>query len=1183
MELFALTKLSTKAMLHDHPTRAMTAMSLNDAVDRCCARRLSVFACAVLMLALVPPVQAQGLAMQMVSDAHTEEMRAFRLTPAYRSNAGALGKRVDVRLDGVSRHEALEHIAGLGGFRLAFSRDVVSLGGTVSLRLENVTVLEALQEATRDSGLQLQLSPSGQVIVQRAIKPLPPPTLRAVQVRQGTIAGVVIEAGTEEPLPGVNVVVEGTMQGASTDADGRYEIGGIEPGTYEVRASYIGYGDEVHEGVEVFAGEVTEVDFVLQPGTLGLDEVVVVGYGEQQRRDLTGAVSSVEEEVLERIPIASVEQGLQGRVAGVQITSSGGEPGGGVRIRIRGAGSINAGNEPLYVIDGMPIDNGGSVGGNAANNRSPRNPLNALNPQDIASVEVLKDASATAIYGARGANGVVLITTKKGRAGALEVSYDGYGGVQEVARTINVLNAQEYMTVLNELRAAQDLDPLFSPEEMVEVGEGTDWQDEIFDPAPIQNHQLSFRGGGGSTHYYASFGYFSQNGIVKKSGMDRYTARLNLSQEAAERFRFGINLNVSYLRDQFAPIGFGENINAGVINSALQVMPTLPVYDQDGNFADPDNDINNPVALLNGIDDVAKTNRTFGNLYGEYEVLDGLRARLNLGTDRRSVRQDTYDSRLTILGNAAAGSAEVFSNNRSTNLGEFTLTYDRDLAERHHLTVLGGVTYQVFTGDWFGAFTEGFPSDVTGTDNLALGENFLRPNSGRWQNQLLSYLGRLNYDYDSRYLATVAFRADGSSRFGENEKFGYFPSVALGWRLSQEPFLRDLGWLDDLKLRLSYGITGNQEIGNYNSLVLLRSSGTAVVGGAPVIGTEPSRVANPDLKWEQTTQYNAGLDLTVFGGRLRGTAEYFVKDTDDLLLSFPLPPSTGFGSVIRNAGSVRNQGFELALNTVNLEGPVDWTSQLTFSTVRNEVTDLAGASEVIPGSGTAFVPGFTIIREGEPINAYYGFKVEGIVQQGETVAAQPDARPGDFKILDANGDGVINDDDRVILGTPFPAFTFGIGSTLAYRNLSLSFFIQGVQGQSLFNINWGFSDNPINFVRNRFAEPYLNRWTPANPTNEHPSGIEPTAYAGNMVNSRAVEDASYIRLQNVTLSYDLPVARLGYLSRANLYVTGRNLITWTDYFGYNPDVSTRGDSNVLVDFNAYPLARTYTLGLSVGF
>lgn len=989
---------------------------------------------------------------------------------------------------------------------------------------------------------------------------------------QSPVSGKVMSE-QNEGIPGVTVSIKGTTRGTTTDADGAFRLNAATNETLVF--SYVGYTSQ-----EAVVGSQTNFTIKLVPDTRSLEEIVVVGYGTQRRQDLTGSIASVKGQELAKLPIASVQQGLQGRVAGVQVTQSSGQPGGGVRIRIRGANSISAGNNPLFVVDGLPIDDG-SVGAGA----TARNPLNMLNPNDIESIEVLKDASASAIYGSRASNGVVIITTKKGTAGRTKVEYGTYVGIQEVSRKVGVLTAPAYMTVLNDIRRDRGEALEFKPEDIQRIGAGTDWQDAIFRQAPIQNHQLSFSGGSDKTRYFASLNYFNQQGIVRNSGIQKYIARLNLDQVVSERFKFGINLTSSLINDQLIPEGNDQNLGAGAINSALQADPTLPIYDQNGKYTVFTNDLENPVALLNERKNEVRSNRTFGNIFGELTLAPGLKARINLAHDTQTGRSDYYASQNTIVGAALGGQARVTSGERWNSLLESTVSYDRTFGTRHVISAVAGYTFQKFTVRSASINTQGFPSDFTGTNNVGLGAIINIPGTNRAQNQLLSYLGRVNYRLDDKYLITASLRADGSSRFGANSKFGYFPSIAFAWRMSDESFMKQQSLVEDLKFRVSYGLTGNQEIGNYNSLVLLTPTGSPTVfNEKQVPGVSASRIANPDLKWEQTAQFNAGLDFALLKGRVSGSFDYFVKNTSDLLLAFPLPTSSGYGSITRNIGEVRNSGFEVSLTSRNSVKALKWTTTANLFSATNRVVSLGGINQIITGAeGVTFIPNFTIIKEGYPINSYYGYVVDGIVQQGETLPAQPTAKPGELKIKDTNADGRITPDDRTILGSAFPKLNIGLNNEFSYKRFTLSAYIQGVSGVQIFNANWANSDLPINFRRNRFAAPYLDRWSPQNPTNNNPSGLNPNAYAGDPANSRSIVNASYLRLQTVNLGYRVPLGKSKIIRQIDFYISGQNLLTLTPYDGYNPDVSSFGNSNVVVDYNAYPLARTYTAGINVSF
>ncbi|GAB3247196.1 TonB-dependent receptor [Larkinella harenae] len=996
---------------------------------------------------------------------------------------------------------------------------------------------------------------------------------------QQTIRGKVTSEDDRNGIPGINVLIKNTTQGTITDAEGNYQIQAT-PNAVLV-FSGVGFIRQ-----EVAVNSKSQLDVKLIVDTRQLNEVVVVGYGTQKKSDLTGAVSSLDSKEFNKGVQTSVDQLIAGRAAGVQITQASAEPGGGVSIRIRGANSINANNEPLYVIDGLPIDNSPVVPNSpVTTDGAVRNPLNALNPADIESIEVLKDASATAIYGSRGANGVILVTTKKGTKGKLKVNYNAYTAFQNVTKTIPMLNTQQYISLLNDLKKDQGLAPEFTQQQIQQIGAGTNWQKEIYRSGYTRNHQLAFSGGQDKFNYYASANFYDQKGVIISSGIKKYIGRANLTYND-DRFKFGLNLNTSLVKDDFVPNGVSINEGAGVVNTAIFQDPTLPIRDANGNYAQTlIVNLENPLALANEVKDVAETNRTFGNLFAEYFILPELSVKLNAGTDRQSARRDSYISRQTRRGQATNGIADVQVSNASNYLIELTARYSKIFNQIHTVEVLGGYTYQQFQNDYVGAGSQNFSSDALLSNNLAAGaRTTFDVGSGRNQNQLQSYLGRVNYNLLDKYLLTASFRADGSSRFGQNNKFGFFPSVALGWRIKEEEFLKSVTVLSDLKLRGSYGLTGNQDIGSYKSLVLLGPQGNAIFDGVSYVGVSTTQLPNPDLKWETTAQLDLGLDFGLFGNRLTGSIDYFHKNTRDLLLQLPVPRTTGFSTTFKNVGAMKNNGLEITLNTINIQKPFTWRSSVNFSIIRNEVTDLAGLPYILQGEA-GFSKDFSIIQKGYPLNSFFGYVIDGVYQLGDNIKSspQPLANPGDYRYRDVNGDGQITTADRTILGSPFPDYTFGFNNDFSYGPLTLSFFLQGVQGSSVFNLNRTESENPISFRRNRLAESYTDRWTPTNPTNANSSGIPPkVAYATN-INSRAVEDASFIRLRNVQLGYNIPVTRLKAIRSAQLYVTGQNLFTITNYTGSDPEVSAFGTSNVRADYNAYPLTRTYTLGLNLNF
>ena len=997
-----------------------------------------------------------------------------------------------------------------------------------------------------------------------------------------TITGKVADSESGEPLPGVNVLGKGTTAGTVTDVEGNYRLNLADEVTTIVFSS-IGYVSQ-----EVAINGRSTIDVTMTPDVQSLSEVVVIGYGTVEKSDLTGAVSSLRSEDFNPGANVSVDQMMLGRAAGVQITQTSSEPGGGLSIRIRGASSINAGNEPLYVIDGFPIDNSTLLSGGGAaglgSNQNPRNPLNSLNPNDIESIEILKDASATAIYGSRGANGVILVTTKKGSRGGVAINYDFYMGTQSVAEKMNLLTAPQYIEGINAISEAMGDGTVFTDADINRIGNGTDWQDQIYQTAPLFNHNLSASGGDENTTFYASLNYFDQDGVIKNSGIKKYIGRLNLEQSIGERAKVGINLNTSLVKDNNNVDGLNINEAAGPIYTALLYDPTEPVFEEDGTFRQsPNLTINNPLSLVEGVSSENETNRTIGNIFAQYDITEDLQAKINFGSDRQTSRRDIYNSTLTFRGEAANGIANISTLERSNVLLEYTMTYNKSLNENHSINLLGGVTYQYFLSRSFNGNITTFPTDALGTDNLSLGDTGNdNLGSNQQENTLLSYLGRINYDLYNKYLFTFSMRADGSSRFGENNKFGYFPSVALGWKLGEEEFVPE--FFDDLKLRGSWGQTGNQEIGNYASLLTFGTGPLVVFDNQVATSTDPSRIANPDLKWETTEQLNVGIDASIIDGRISTTLDYFVKNTKDMLIRVPLPRATGYNFILSNIGEMENRGFEFLINSTNMITPnFTWNTSFNFSAIRNKIKDLGSVGDIVTGN-IQDVGNTAIFREGDPLAAYYGYEVIGLFQEGDNIAesAQPNAQPGYPIFRDVNGDNAITPADQVILGNPFPDFTYGIQNSFSYKNFQVDIFFQGQSGADLLNINMIESMYPANFRRNRLAEQILDRWTPQNTDATWPSGVNPFAYGGGKVNSLVLQDASYLRLRTLRLNYNIPVGDVRFLRSANVYVTGQNLFTWTNYNGFDPEANSFGRSNVRVDYSSYPLARTWMIGVNIG-
>ena len=997
-----------------------------------------------------------------------------------------------------------------------------------------------------------------------------------------SVSGTVTTFDDGQPLPGVNVIVKGTNNGVQTDFDGNYTINSVS-GDAILVFSYIGF-----ETQEVPIDSRTTINMALKTDQEALDEVVVIGYGTVKKSDLTGAVSSIKAEELNPGANASVEQALQGRVAGVQISQKSNEPGGGLSVNIRGAGSINAGTEPLYVIDGVIVNNGSiaATGGQGfTGNANPRNPLNTLNPDDIQSIEILKDASSTAIYGSRGSNGVVLITTKKGKTGKMRINYDAYYGMQEAAETLDLLSPTQYRDVLNEIIEDGGGDPGQTIDEI--AGGGTDWMDLILRNAPTQNHNISFSGATENLNYYSSLNYFNQEGLVKGSGMERYNIRLNLGSNSEENYNYGINMNASYIKDDFASTGTGINENGGAIYSAINYDPTIQPYNEDGSYRlSQFITIDNPLSILNGEDARGETFRFYGNTFFEYFLMPSLSAKVQIGGDVQDVRRDIFIQPYTLAGAGTGGIATIQTGRKDYVSVEGTLNYNKSFGD-DNLTALLGSTYEYFQTKSFSGNARGFALPDLGTNAIGSGDPELNNiGSGRNQARFISYLARVNYSLNNKYLFTASIRADGSSRFGDNNKFGYFPSGAIAWKMHEEDFLEDNSWINQLKLRGSVGSTGNANIGNSLTFQTFSAGQDLLFGDSFYNTIFPTRIANPDLTWEKAVQYDFGVDFGFFKNRISGSFDYFNKETTDLLLVVPQALNTGFGGQTQNLGGVRNQGFELALNLDVIRGEdFSWEVSANFATLDNEVLDIGERGDIIRG-GQSQIPDFSIVTPGRTLDSYYGFIVDGVWQEDDNFSVtDPQVQPGDLKYRDVNGDGTINADDRVILGNTIPDLTWGFTNNLRFKDLTLDILLQGVEGVERLNGNLINTYSPNNFRRNRIAEPLLNRWTPENPTNEYPSFVNPTSQGGAnaLINSKTVEDASYVRLQSVRLGYDIPVDNINLFNRFSVYVTGQNLLTITDYSGVDPAANASGRNTTALDFNAYPLPRTYLVGLNVEF
>ncbi len=969
------------------------------------------------------------------------------------------------------------------------------------------------------------------------------------------ISGQLKDATDGSPLIGANVIEKGTNNGTVTDVEGKYRLIVSEKATTLV-FSYIGY-----ETQEISIGNQSVIDVALLPDLKQLEEIVVVGYGSVKKSDLTGSVASVSSEDLTAYPAIDAAQALQGRAAGVTVTSTNGEPGAPFRIQIRGNTSINASSAPLIVVDGF-------VGGVMPP------------PEDIKSMEILKDASATAIYGSRGANGVIMITTNSGRKGKPQINFSSSWTSQTPTNRLELLNGTQYAEYVNEVS------PGFYPDP-ASFGQGTDWQDEIYRTGGIQNYQLSVGGGSDNVNYYVSGVLFDQKGVVKDSQFKRYSLTSNVNIKASEVFSFGANLftrrSVQYgTRSQEG----GNASQTGVISGAYKFAPTLGIRDDEGNFtvADRGFPIDNPFALATELENETFLDVFQSNLYAEINLFEGLKFRTTMGANINSRRSGQYYPRTLERGNAVDGEATLGFAKSTNFITENYLTYNKTIANVHDISIMGGYSYQSDRRESLNTITSGFISDSFSWWNIGAGVNEPYLSSATVFSEISSFYGRLNYSFNNKYLLTFNARYDGSSNFAANNKWAFFPSAAFAWNISEESFLSSSSLVDVLKLRLSYGQTGNQSIRPFQSLASFTTVLTTVQGGeAPAL--RPGSPGNPDLTWETTTQTDIGIDLAIWQSRLAFTADYYDMKTTDLLFAMPLPLYSGFASQLANIGTVQNKGVEFTVSGEILTGELKWTTNANISFNRNKIlelpendtegNDILYGSAPLPGGGNVL-----LLREGQPVGLFWGYRYLGVLQNGDTQLVNGEGVGGEsFMDLDAND--TLTAEDRTIIGDPNPDFTWGWNNTFSYKGFELNVFIQGSQGGDLFNftlMELGRLEGDINTTVDA-----LNRWTPQNTNTDVPMANPSRQF---VASDRWVEDGSYIRVKNISLGYNFPASLLSKINMrsARVYVSGQNLFTITGYRGLDPEVAYRSSSSTLgLDYGSYPQVRSYTVGLNIGF
>ncbi len=998
-----------------------------------------------------------------------------------------------------------------------------------------------------------------------------------------TVTGKVAGEGGQ-PLAGVNITEKGTSNGVASKASGSYSITVKSPKSVLV-FSFVGYTTR-----EIGADDVAALSVAMATDdSKKLEQVVVVGYGTQRRKDLTGAVGSVSARDIEKVTTNSVDKALQGQVAGLQISTTSGAPGGNTTILVRGISSITGGVEPLFVIDGYPVT---SVGYS--------NPLSTINPSDIESIDVLKDASATAIYGSRGSNGVIIITTKRGKNGTPKIAFDSYIGVQEVAHKINLMNAQQFAQFDIDGRNAGYLDNFpagninddnntrpgtsydvsdryRSKAFMDSVGAGTDWQSVIFRKAMVQSHQVSVSGGNEGTKYSLSAGYFNQDGIIIQSNFKRYSFKVNVDTKISNKVSAGISVLPSF-SEEFSPPITGHYGSYGLIVSALGADPTIPVYNVDGSYGSSisgesgNAPIANPIKIANEYKTKTTQFRMFSNAYAEYNILSNLKLRTTIGTDINYYKFREFKASTLATNAPTAPAFANAANNEATNwLSETTLAYKFQKGQ-HRVDAIAGFTAQSDYVDAVTVAATNFPDDLVQNIN---GGTVNAGTESINRNNILSFLARANYVFHDKYLLTATIRRDGSSRFGENKRWGNFPSAAIGWRVSDEAFMKPLHFISDFKIRASYGVTGNNAIGNYRALSLLSTS-NYVIGDALTPGTVPGSLANSNLGWESQSQADIGLDLSLVNNRISIVADYYDKRNKDMLFSVQTPSVTGFTSATVNLGEVQNRGFEFSLNTRNLTGKLSWNTAFNITFNHNEVLAMSTANDKIYGN-TGGKGNTNVTQVGSPIGVFYGRRAIGVFNSDAEAAAygaQPLARAGDIKFKDINGDGKIDDNDREIIGSPHPKYFLGFNNTISYKGFTLDILTNAMVGQNnaafIDQARWRSADNPGGGEYGQFGR-----------------DIRGGKNNNFQYSSLSLFDASFFRIRQINVGYNLPPSVISKfkVQGARIYVGMTNVHTFTRYWGFDPEVGYAGDNQSVlgVDFGTYPMARTTTVGVNVTF
>jgi TonB-dependent starch-binding outer membrane protein SusC len=1053
--------------------------------------------------------------------------------------------RMSLKVENERLENVFSRIEKDSEFFFLYNKDLIDVEQEVSVNAQNETIKDILDEVL--SGKDIAFTVFNRQIVLSNID-----MIKEMVAQQNPVSGKVTDTDGQ-PLPGVTVLIKGTTQGTVTNAGGNYSLSGI-PQNAVLVFSFVGMRSQ-----EVEVRNQVSINIIMEIDAIGIEEVVAVGYGTMRKSDLTGSLSSVRSKDLTAFSTISPQQAIQGRAAGVYVLPRTGAPGGEINIRIRGTNSIQGSNEPLYVIDGFPFNGNPSI----------------ISNNDIESIEILKDASATAIYGSRGANGVVLITTKKGKSGKTKIEYDGSYSQKNIRQKIPLMNATEYAQMINKMYVNDGAQPYFDNPES--FGEGFDWQNHVLRTAPLLNNNISISGGSENTQFSTGIGYYDEQGIIKGSHYTRFSLRSNLNHKISDKLDFSISSNYSRVNTD-PKHSSGGNRGGSLIGGMIGMPGTLTPYNDDGtlrraNLAYPfiADALMNPFNYINEQSNVYSANRLLLNGAFTYKPAKGLSIKISAGLENDDNRTDSYTTTKFINSRGGAG---INTNAIQSILNENIINYTRTFNEIHDFSVTTGVTYQDYIIKSLGASGSSFVSDVPESYDLGSADSFGTPSSSLREWTLLSYLGRFNYTFKNRYLFTASIRADGSSRYSEGNKWGYFPSGAFAWRVKEEGFLKDNDLISDMKFRVGYGETGSTAISPYQTLNLLYS-GKIILNDDLATTYSPSGRMPAPLKWESTTQTNVGLDFGLYDNRFKLTADYYIKNTRNLLNNVQIPASTGYTNTTLNIGEMQNKGFEFNVDATIFQSEFSWNVSTNIAFNRNTVKKLYDG-QIIRGShiGITILNDFiNILKEGSPLGVFYGYLEDGYDANGK------------IKYKDIDGVAGLTFADKVQIGNPNPDFIGGFNSTMAYKNLELSLFFYGSYGNDIFNLSGAGVNMDYLVGLNKTRDILYDSWTPENPNAKYPklSKINPV-----QISDRFVEDGSFLKLKNIQLAYNFQVKKRGnnWLENGQIYISGQDLLTWTKYSWFDPEVNSHGGSssvNIGIDHLPYPTSKGVTFGVKLGF